>query len=239
MISVVIPVWNQGANVQCKIFKLINVLDNFNGGFEIIFVDDGSKDNTLELLEGVQRRFSSIKIKRIGHSGQHIAILEGLKITKGDIIITMDADQKVGPAYIPMILEELNKGYDMVAAWRVERPGLSFIRQIGSWLINRYTNFITGKRLHDHACSLKAYKGQFIKDNLLRVGLKKFFGILIAKYTESVSEIKVNCDYKYPKDSSLNFIGLAALSFDFFLTSLNLWFRDNFIYGKLLRLNVK
>jgi len=229
MISVIIAVWNQGVKIQGNFLNLVQILEKLKEHYEIIFINDGSTDNTPKILQKLENCHPNIKIINIKHSGQHPALLEGFKITKGDFVITMDADQKVDPKYIPDLLSELNKGRDMAVCWRAERPGLSLIRRWGSLLVNNYTNFITGTCLHDHACSLKAYQGQFIKDNLSRPGLNKFFGILIARYAGSASEIKVICSFKQDKDSSFTFKRLSLLLFDFILTSFNIQLKNVFI----------
>lgn len=222
MLSIIIPVWSQGHKVRENFSELIAVLKKIRDEYEVIFVDDGSTDNTLSILQDIQKRYPQIKIIKQRHLGQHCALFAGFKQAQGDIIITMDADQKVGPKYIPDLLDEIGKGYDMVVAWRQKRPGIGRIRQWGSLLVNSYTNIITGKRLRDHACCLKAYRGQFVKDNLSRAELNRFFGILIARYAHSVSEIKATAGYKGPEDSSFSFKSLAFLSFEFILSSLHM-----------------
>ena len=178
------------------------------------------------MLQDIQNGHSNIKIIKQKHIGQHPALFEGFKVAKGEIIITMDADQNAGPQYIPGLLDKLNQGYDIVVSWRVSRLGLGLIRRFGSLLVNRYTNFITGTRLHDHACSLKVFRGQLVKENLHRKELRRFFGIFIARYTNRISEIKALSNYKYSKNSSFTFKGLLLLLFDFIFSSINMRYRN-------------
>ncbi len=226
MLSILIPVWNQGEKIKDNFLNLIDILKEIKDEYEIIFVDDGSTDNTSSILQNIRNGYSNIKIIRQKHLGQHAALFGGFKIAKGDIIITMDADQNVHPKYIAGLLDNLNQGYDIVVGWRTSRPGVGLIRRTSSLLVNQYTNFITGTRLHDHACSLKGYRSQFVKDNLYRKELKGFFGILIARYANRISEIKVLCSRSFSKNSSFTFKVLLLLLFDFIFSSINMRYRD-------------
>lgn len=227
MISLIIPVWNQGRKARDPFFNIVNVLHNIREEYEIIFIDDGSTDDTFEILKEIHSNYGKVKVIRLERNvGQHQALIAGFELACGDVIIAMDADAKVDPKYIPDLLNKLKEGYDIVVAWRVSRPGLVVIRQWASFLINAYTNFITGHKLHDHACSLKIYRGKLIKENLSRRELRRFLGILIARYANRVSEVKVLCNYKYPRDSSFTFKGLSLLLVNFILSSVNIGYRD-------------
>ncbi len=226
MLSIVIPVWDQGEKIKDNFLNLPGIFKEIKDEYEIVFIDDGSTDNTFSILRNIQNCYPNIKIIRQKHLGQQTALFEGFKIARGDIIITMDADQNVDPKYIPDLLDKLNQGDDIVVAWRAKRPGLGLIRRLGSLLVNHYTNFITGARLHDHACSLKAYRGQLVKENLCRKELRGFFGILIARYTNHASEIKVLCNYNYSKNSTFTSKGLLLLLFDFIFNSIKMRYRN-------------
>lgn len=216
MLSIIIPVWNQGNLVKGNFVNLLNTLNKIKDEYEIIFVDDGSTDNTFNILKDIHNGYHNTKVIKLDRNiGQHQALLVGFESSGGDIIITMDADAKVPPSYIPELMSKMKEGYDIVVAWRHHRPGLSPIRKLGSFLINEYTNLLTGKRLHDHACSLKGYSGQLIRDNLCRIELRRFFGIMIAKYAKRVTEIKAECIPKHHLESSLGLVKLTLLAFYF------------------------
>lgn len=216
MLSIIIPVWNQTDKIKDTFLKTAAVLNKIEDRYEIIFVDDGSTDNTFEILRNLYKNHPYVKVVRLERNvGQHQALLAGFESAGGDIIITMDADKKVDPKYIPDLVNKLKEGYDIVVAWRALRPGLGVIRRWGSFLINAYTNFITGHKLHGHACSLKGYNGQLIRDNLYRLELRRFFGIMIIKYAKRAGEIKVECLPKYYYESSLGWVGLIILALDF------------------------
>ncbi len=220
MVSVLISVWNQGKIVTGNFKRLVQVLESEAEKYEVIMIDDGSDDDTLSQLAGLQE--GSIKIIRLNHTGQHKALFEGFKIASGDLVLTVDADQKVGPEYIPQILRALRGGADIAVAWRQKRPGLGIIRKAGSYIINSWTNFVTNTRLHDHACSLKGFRRDFLIENMDRPELKDFFAILSIKYAKNISEIKAECSYKKEKDSALGLFKLGVLFFDFFLKSAGL-----------------
>ncbi len=227
MLSILIPVWNQGEKIKGNFLNLIDTLKEIKDEYEIIFVDDGSTDNSFEILRSLYKNHPYVKVIRLERNiGQHQALLAGFELARGDIIITMDADAKVPPRYIPELVSKMKEGYDIVVAWRHYRPGLSRIRKLGSFLINQYTNLLTGKRLHDHACSLKAYSGRLIRDNINRPEIRRFFSILIIRYATRINEIKALCNYKHPKDSSFTFKKLSLLLLDFILNSVNIWYRD-------------
>lgn len=220
MLSLIIPVWNQGRIIKDNFFNLLDVLEKIGDDYEIIFIDDGSTDNTFEILRNLYKNHPYVKVVRLERNvGQHQALLAGFESAGGDIIITMDADAKVPPCYIPELMSKMKEGYDIVVAWRHYRPGLSRIRKLGSFLINQYTNLLTGKRLHDHACSLKGYSGQLIKENLCRVELRRFFGIMIARHAKRVTEIKVECIPKHHLESSLGLVKLTLLALHFITNS--------------------
>lgn len=227
MVSIIIPVFNQEHILRSTLFKINDVLGRISEGYEIIFIDDGSYDASFGLLRNIYSEYKYIKVVRLSENfGQHIALLAGFELAQGDVVITMDADAKVNPWYIPELLERIREKYDMVVCWRIYRPGISMIRRIGSFVVNKHINFKTGKRLHDHACSLKAYSRNLIDANIGRVEIRHFFGILVAKYANRVDEIRVTCNYKKDADSSLNLKGLFALFLNFILYSIRICYKE-------------
>lgn len=218
MVSIIIPVFNQEQVLTATLLKVNDVMGGMGQAYEIIFIDDGSSDRSFELLKDIYVKCAYIKVVRLSKNfGQHIALLAGFELAQGEIVITMDADAKVSPSYIPELLRKMKEKNDLVVCWRKYRPGISMIRRMGSLLINKYINFKTGKELHDHACSLKAYSRNLIDANIGRVEIKHFFGILVVKYANYVDEIQVACNYKKDSDSSLNFRGLVVLFLNFIL----------------------
>jgi glycosyltransferase involved in cell wall biosynthesis len=221
MISVIIPVWNQGHKARNTFLEIIDVLGAIKNKYEVIFIDDGSTDDSFEILKDIHSNYSNVKVIRLEQNvGQHQALFAGFESAGGEIIITADADGMVSPKYIPDLLSKFKEGYDIVVAWRAKRPGLGLLRRWGSFLINAYTNFITGQRIHDHACSLKVFDGQLIRNNIKRPELRRFFGIEIARYANLVAEIKVECLPKHNCESSLGLIELSRLALQFITSNI-------------------
>lgn len=238
MLSIITPVWNQGEEVKNNFLDLAEALNRIKDDYEVIFIDDGSTDDTLFILQEIQSRHPNIKIIQQKHLGQHPALFEGFKIAKGDIIITIDADHNIHPKYILSMIEKLlNEGYEIIVAWRLRRRGLGCIRRAGSLFINHYTNFITGAKVHEHGCSLKVFRGTFIRNNLHRKELKKFFSVLIARYARRIGEIQVLSNHEYTKDPSFTFLSLLLLSVDFIFNSINMRCREMLSSAKFLRKN--
>lgn len=159
MISIVIPVYNEKDNVALLHGKIVQTLTAMQEPYEIIFVDDGSTDNTLEKL----RALHGIKIVVLSMDfGQTSALDAGIHESRGEIVITMDGDLQNDPEDIPRLVAKLREGYDVVSGWRKEREDSSG-RRILSRLANWLTGRATGLYLHDSACALKAYRGDFVR----------------------------------------------------------------------------
>ncbi len=157
-ISVVVPVYNEAESLH-PLFQAINeALAGFS--YEIIFVDDGSKDGSVDILFEIAQEardiVSVIQFRR--NFGQTAAIAAGLDYSAGEIIILLDADLQNDPADIPMLVEKIDEGYDVVSGWRVDRKDTLITRTIPSRMANWLISTVTGVKLHDYGCTLKAYR---------------------------------------------------------------------------------
>ena len=162
-ISVVVPLYNEEKSAALLHKEVLSALKNLGLPFEIIFVDDGSKDNT---FEEIKKLSPLIAIRLSRNYGQTPALAAGLEKATGDIIITLDGDLENDPADIPKLLKKLDEGYDVVSGWRRERwRGQLFSRRLPSLAANWLISFLTGAKLHDHGCTLKVYRRQAL-DNL-------------------------------------------------------------------------
>lgn len=165
-LSIIIPVYNEEKNLPILHEKLAAVSAILNQNCEIIFVDDGSRDNSFDVLKKIAERDKNVRVIRFKKNfGQTAAMHAGINESKGDIIIPVDSDLENDPADILKLLEKLNEGYDIVSGWRVDRwQNNKFTRRIPSqaanWLISRATK----TKLHDHGCTLKAYKRHVFND---------------------------------------------------------------------------
>lgn len=163
MVSVVIPLYNEEDSLIELSLKLYNVLDKLNCNYEVIFVDDGSTDGSFKKIKEINSknsRFHCIKFRR--NYGKSAALAAGFKEAKGDIVITMDADLQDDPEEIPSLIQKLNEGYDLVTGWKKVRYD-PFIKKHTSKLFNFATSKVSGVKLHDFNCGLKAYKKDVIK----------------------------------------------------------------------------
>ena len=192
MISVVIPAYNERENVTPLYEKLVEVLKDIGREFEIIFVDDGSTDGTFEVLKNIaekDRRVKVIKFRR--NYGQTAAIYAGFDHAKGDVIVTMDADLQNDPEDIPRLLEKIEEGYDIVSGWRKDRKDPLITRRVPSRIANWVISKVTGVKLHDYGCTLKAYRSSIAKRYRLYGDMHRFLPALAKRFGAKITEIPV------------------------------------------------
>ncbi len=189
-ISVVIPLYNEEENVEVLHKRLKDVLDNIELDYEILYVDDGSQDKTLDHLEEIQKNDSNVVILSLRRNfGQTAAFAAGFDLSRGDIVVTMDGDLQNDPADIPRLIEAL-KGFDLVSGWRKKRKDPFFSRRLPSIIANWLISKVTGVRLHDYGCSLKAYKREIIKNLRLYGEMHRFIPALASWYGVRINEIE-------------------------------------------------
>jgi glycosyltransferase involved in cell wall biosynthesis len=188
-ISVVVPVYNEEHNVDEVYQRLADVLDD---SAEIIFVDDGSADSTPIRLEAIATLDSRVRVLQFRRNfGQTAALSAGIDHATGRIIVPMDGDLQNDPRDIPRLLDKLNEGYDVVSGWRVSRKD-AFHRRFPSQLANRLISWISGVRLHDYGCSLKAYRRSVLEDVRLYGEMHRFVPIYASWHGARVAEIPVD-----------------------------------------------
>ncbi len=163
-VSVVIPVYNEEQNLLNLRDALYDALGQENQDWEVILVDDGSADKSLEILEHIAaedpEHVMVISFRR--NFGQTAAIAAGIDHAVGDIIVLLDADMQNDPADIPMMLEKMEEGYDVVSGWRKNRQDAFFSRTLPSRIANGLISWVTGVHLHDYGCTLKAYRREVL-----------------------------------------------------------------------------
>ncbi|HEX9106231.1 MAG TPA: glycosyltransferase family 2 protein [Longimicrobiales bacterium] len=189
LISVVIPVYNEEANVEELHARLCSVLGD---EAEFIFVDDGSADRTCEILRGLAALDPRLRLIRFRRNfGQTAALAAGIDHARGQLIVPMDGDLQNDPRDIPRLLEKLDEGYDVVSGWRRKRQD-PFHRRLPSMLANRLISAISGVRLHDYGCSLKAYRRDVLEDVRLYGEMHRFVPIYASWQGAKVAEIVVD-----------------------------------------------
>lgn len=190
-ISVVIPVYNEEENIPRLYPKLKEVLAGMGAGYEMIFVDDGSTDGTGEALEKLHRQDSRVVVVTLRRNfGQTAALSAGFDSSRGQVIVTLDGDLQNDPADIPRLLEEI-KDCDLVSGWRTPRQDPFFRRRVPSCVANWLISRITGVKLHDYGCTLKAYRREVVENLRLYGEMHRFIPAVASWMGVTVKEIKV------------------------------------------------
>ena len=191
-ISIVIPVYQEVENIPLLSEKLNDILSKQNRSYEVVMIDDGSTDGSWEALRKAADNYSCFRLIRLRRNfGQTAAISAGFKESKGEMIVTMDADLQNDPAEIPKLLDSIDKGFDVVSGWRRERKDPFLSRRLPSMLANALISRITGVALHDYGCTLKAYRREVI-DNLHLYGeMHRFIPALASWFGGSIDEVVV------------------------------------------------
>jgi glycosyltransferase involved in cell wall biosynthesis len=190
-LSVIIPLYNEEENIPTLYEKLKESLDPLEKEYEVLFVDDGSTDRTLPILEEIQAKDNRIIVLSLRRNfGQTAAFAAGFDFARGDIVVTMDGDLQNDPADIPKFLD-LIKGHDLVSGWRKKREDPFFTRRLPSLLANWLISNVTGVKLHDYGCSLKAYRRDVIKNLKLYGEMHRFIPAVASWYGVRVAEIEV------------------------------------------------
>ena len=189
-LSVVIPLYNEEENIQLLHERLRKALDPLAQEYEILFVDDGSTDRTLSLLEKIQaddKRVIVLSLRR--NFGQTAAFAAGFDFARGDVVVTMDGDLQNDPTDIPKLLEMI-KDNDLVSGWRKQRKDPFFTRRLPSIIANWLISKVTGVKLHDYGCSLKAYRREVIKNLKLYGEMHRFIPAVASWYGVRVAEVE-------------------------------------------------
>ena len=189
-LSVVIPLYNEEENIQLLHERLRKALDPLAQEYEILFVDDGSTDRSLSLLEKIQaddKRVIVLSLRR--NFGQTAAFAAGFDFARGDVVVTMDGDLQNDPTDIPKLLEMI-KDNDLVSGWRKQRKDPFFTRRLTSIIANWLISKVTGVKLHDYGCSLKAYRREVIKNLKLYGEMHRFIPAVASWYGVRVAEVE-------------------------------------------------
>ena len=189
-VSIVIPLYNEEDNVEALHGRLREALGGHKIDYEIIYVDDGSSDRTLQFLEEIQKKETNVLVLSLRRNfGQTAAFAAGFDFARGDIIVTMDGDLQNDPQDIPRLLEA-TKDYDLVSGWRKKRKDPFVSRRLPSMIANWLISRVTGVRLHDYGCSLKAYRRDVIKNLRLYGEMHRFIPAVASWYGVRISEIE-------------------------------------------------
>lgn len=193
LLSIVLPLLNEEENIHLLYDEIKQAIEPMEEDHEIIFVDDGSTDKSLELLQDIQKKDDSVVVVSFRKNfGQTAAMSAGFDYASGDVIVTMDADLQNDPNDIPMMIEKMKEGYDVVTGWRFDRKDKFISRRLPSIIANKIISVTTGVNLHDYGCTLKAFRKEVIKSVKLYGEMHRFIPAIASGMGISFTEVKVN-----------------------------------------------
>jgi undecaprenyl-phosphate 4-deoxy-4-formamido-L-arabinose transferase len=213
-ITVVVPVYNEEGNLRPLFDRLYPAMQKIGRPFEIIFTDDGSRDRSLVILKELAGLHPEVKVIEFnGNFGQHMAILAAFEKSSGEIVITLDADLQNPPEEIPKLVTEMEKGHDVVGSIRQKRLD-TFFRKTASLMVNVVTRKITGIRMSDYGCMLRAYHRNVV-DNINRCQeTTTFIPALAQTFSANPSEVPVAHAERAEGESKYSLYKLIRLNFD-------------------------
>lgn len=204
-----VPVYDEQENIEPLYREIVDAMTPTGLSFEILFVDDGSRDRTLERLRLLVAGEERVRALRLGRNfGQATAIQAGFDQAAGDILVTLDGDLQNDPADIPRLLEELRSGYDLVAGWRKHRQDSTTTRLLPSLVANWLIARLTGVRIHDNGCTLRAYRRELIEKNIIYADMHRFMVPMLTRSGAYYKEIVV---HHRPRRSGSSKYGLSRI----------------------------
>src|SRR3981189_583477 len=190
--SLVVPFFNEQENIPTLYMKLTEVMDSIGEPYEMVFVDDGSKDNTCKVLTEIyehDRRVNVVRLRR--NFGQTAALKAGFDFARGEVVISMDGDLQHDPEEIPRFLEKIEEGYDLVSGWRYARRDHWLLRQVPSRIANWMMAKLSGLELHDFGTTFKAYRREIIQEIQLYGELHRFIPALASSTGARITEVPI------------------------------------------------
>jgi glycosyltransferase involved in cell wall biosynthesis len=192
-LSIVIPIYNEEENINPLYSEIISAVNGKYNDFEIIFIDDGSRDGSFQKSKTLNKKDKRVKVINFRRNfGQSNAISAGFDYCKGDIVVTLDGDLQNDPADIPRIVEKILEGYDIVNGWRKHRKDKLFAKKIPSYFGNKLISFITKVKLHDYGCTLRGFKREVVKNLTLYGEMHRYIPAIASRMGINSVEIPVN-----------------------------------------------
>lgn len=193
-LSIVVPVYNEVENIPLLYQAIVQAVGGLGRTWELILVDDGSKDGSAQVLEELAGRDTEhVRVVFFRRNfGQTAAIAAGIDHSQGEIVVLIDADMQNDPADIPMMLAKLDEGYDVVSGWRSKRKDTFITRTLPSRLANGLISWVTGVHLHDYGCTLKAYRREVITGFRLYGEMHRFIPVYANSVGARIIEVPVN-----------------------------------------------
>lgn len=208
-LSILIPVFNEEENILPLYERLSKALQKTGRAYEILFIDDGSSDGSLEVLLDLTKKDPNVRVISLSRNfGQTAALSAGIDSSRGEILIPMDGDLQNDPEDILSLLQKIEEGYDVVSGWRKDRKDPFLTRRLPSMIANKLISWIGGVRLHDYGCTLKAYKRDILKNIRLYGEMHRFIPIYAHWIGARVSEIPVT---HFPRRSGSSKYGMSRV----------------------------
>jgi glycosyltransferase involved in cell wall biosynthesis len=190
-LSVVTPLYNESQNVRPLVDWILQALESYAGTFEIILVDDGSRDGTWDEVVAAAADYRVHGLRLGANVGQTAAMMAGFDNARGQVIVSLDGDLQNDPRDIPALVSKLDEGYDLVCGWRQRRQDQLLLRKVPSWLANRLIRRLTGVPIRDNGCSLKAYRRDLLNRISLYAEQHRFIPALSANVGARIAEMPV------------------------------------------------
>ncbi len=225
-LSIVVPIYNEEESLPFLVTQLLEILQSMEETFELVLVNDGSSDNSAEVIRKLSFEIPElVGVLLRKNYGQTAAMAAGFDISSGEIVVTLDGDLQNDPADIPLLVNKIRDGFDLVSGWRYRRQDAAISRKLPSRIANRLIGKVTGVRLNDYGCSLKAYRKEVLTDMRLYGELHRFLPVLANIEGARITEVKVN--HRARKFGSSKY-GIDR-TFRVLMDLLTVWFMNRFL----------
>jgi len=220
-LSVIVPVYNEQESTPQLFSKIVSACDSLGDPYEIIFIDDGSQDQTPHVLEQLHQKHSCVRVIEFRKNyGQTLAMAAGFRAAQGEFVVSMDGDLQNDPKDIPRLLDKLKEGYGVVCGWRKDRKDKLISRRIPSQIANWIIGKITGVPIHDNGCSLKAYRRRVVKQLPLYADFHRFIPAMSTLGGAKVTEVIVTHHARQYGSSKYGISRAWRVFLDLFVVSL-------------------
>jgi glycosyltransferase involved in cell wall biosynthesis len=231
-LSVVAPLYNESENVQPLVDWILEALGTYPGTYEVILVDDGSRDDTWERIAATAAAHPPVHGLRLGRNvGQTAAMMAGFDHARGRVVVSLDGDLQNDPRDIPMLVAKLDEGYDLVCGWRQRRQDKLILRKVPSWVANRLIRRLTGVQITDNGCSLKAYRRDLLDRVSLYAEQHRFIPALSASVGARITELPVRHHARRFGESKYGISRTVKVLVDLFTLKMITTFRSRPLVG--------
>jgi glycosyltransferase involved in cell wall biosynthesis len=231
-LSVVAPLYNESENVQPLVEWILEALSTYTGTYEVILVDDGSRDDTWSRIAAMAGTHRDVHGLRLGRNvGQTAAMMAGFDHARGRVVVSLDGDLQNDPRDIPMLVAKLDEGYDLVCGWRQQRQDKLILRKVPSWVANRLIRRLTGVPITDNGCSLKAYRRELLDRISLYAEQHRFIPALSASVGARITELPVRHHARRFGESKYGISRTVKVLVDLFTLKMITTFRSRPLVG--------